>query len=94
MWSMLQGTTHTTNEVVRRVQLRHLDRLLGELETLNLREVQELPAGLSRRLREAGVGHRPEATISEVIDLVFNAQEAFLQPHPGGAHGSRRRSAA
>lgn len=103
MWNMLHRAPQVTappaspatTEVVRRVQLRHLDRLLGELETLNLRDAQELPADLSERLRDAGVGHRADASISEVIDLVFTAQEAFLQPTPGmHGHGTRRRSAA
>jgi len=103
MMSMLHGAHDTgapppnpvANEVVRRVQLRHLDGLLGELEALNLRDAQVLPDDLSRRLRQAGVGHRADAPISDVIDLVFTAQEAFLQPIPSvSGHGTRRRSAA
>jgi hypothetical protein len=76
----------------RRNQLRNLDVLLGELETLNLREIQGLPRSLCERLRRAGVVFREGAAASEIIDLVFRAQEAYLVSMPNTV--TRRRSAA
>jgi hypothetical protein len=78
------------NEILRRIQLRHLDLLLTELEALNLRDAVVLPVTLSEKLRAAGIGHRRDASVSAVIDLVFRAQEAFLHQLPS----TRRRSAA
>ena len=87
---MLTEADTTANEILRRIQLRHLDVLLTELEALNLRDARVLPVALSDRLRAAGVGHRRDAEVSAVIDLVFRAQEAFLHQLPT----TRRRSVA
>lgn len=81
-----------TADVVRRLQLHRLDVMLAELEDLNLRGKVEVPTELAMRLRAAGVGHPSSACVSEVIDLLFRAQERFLQPAPGARTG--RRSAA
>ena len=79
---MLTHADTNANEILRRIQLRHLDVLLTELEALNLRGARVLPDSLSDRLRAAGVGHRPDARVSTVIDLVFRAQEAYLHQLP------------
>jgi hypothetical protein len=76
------------NQILRRIQLRHLDVLLTELEALNLRDARVLPAALSDKLRAAGIGHRPDASVSTVIDLVFRAQEAYLHQFPSTRPGS------
>ena len=81
-----------TAEVVRRLQLHRLDTLLSALEDLNLKGTFDVPTHLAMRLRAAGVGHPSTASVSEVIDLVFRAQERFLQPLPGTR--TSRRSAA
>jgi hypothetical protein len=77
-------------EIVRRIRLHELDILLSQLEALNLRDVIIVPRDLSGRLRAAGVGHRSDANVTEVLDLVFRAQEAYLRP----GHGTRRWTAA
>jgi hypothetical protein len=69
-----------STEAVRRFELQRLDTLLSELESLNLEDRFKVPENLGHRLRRAGVGYPREATVSEVIDLVFRAQERFLQP--------------
>jgi hypothetical protein len=79
-------------QVQRRNALRNLDGILTDLETLNLRELEALPRSLAERLRRAGVAHRDGAPVSEIIDLVFRAQEPFLQPLPNTV--TRRRRAA
>ncbi len=86
----LDPGTQSGEEILRRVRLRELDLLLSELEALNLRDVDMLPAHLGMRLRAAGVGHRSNARVTEVLDLVFRAQEAYLRP----GHGTRRWTAA
>ena len=80
------------HQVHRRNQLRNLDAILTDLETLNLREVNGIPRSLHERLRRAGVGYRDGAPASELIDLVFRAQEVYLQPLPTTV--TRRRRAA
>ncbi|MEA2646195.1 MAG: hypothetical protein QOE92_1278 [Chloroflexota bacterium] len=76
---MLTTTSRTNGaEIMRRLNLQMLDELLAELEMLNLREQWQLPENLSARLRAAGVGHRPDSNVTQVIDLVFRAQEAYL----------------
>lgn len=75
----------------RRDELRALDAILGELETLNLQEIPSLPRPLGERLRSAGVVYRRGATVSEIIDQVFKAQEAHLQAQ---RDTTRRRPAA
>jgi len=67
-------------ESIRRTELHRLDMLLAHLEGLNLRDHTAVPLGLGERLRQAGVGYPAAATVSEVIDLVFRAQERYLTP--------------
>jgi hypothetical protein len=86
----LNPAARSGEEIVRRIRLHELDLLLSQLEALNLRDVEDVPEQLSGRLRAAGVGHRTEATVTEVLDLVFRAQEAYLRP----GHGTRRWTAA
>jgi hypothetical protein len=80
----------TGAEIVRRIRLHELDLLLTQLENLNLREATEVPENVSRQLRAAGIGHRSDESVNEVMDRVFRAQEAYLRP----GHGTRRFSAA
>ncbi len=76
----------------RRDRLRHLDTLLAQLESMNVREVGQLTRSLREQLSHAGVVFREGAAASEIIDLVFRAQEAYLCPMP--AVVTPRRSAA
>ena len=67
---MLTEADTNADEILRRIQLRHLDVFLTELEALNLRDARELPAALSDKLRAAGIGHRRDASISAVPEQV------------------------
>ncbi|MGI8608357.1 MAG: hypothetical protein ACR2MY_03900 [Candidatus Dormibacteria bacterium] len=89
---MLISNVPDLQAAYRRNQLRNLDTLLMELETMNLREVELMPRSLCERLRRAGVVFRDGAAASEIIDLVFRTQEAYLSPLPNTV--TRRRSAA
>lgn len=59
---------------------------------MNLRGIEGLPQILSARLRSAGVAHRDGAPVSEIIDLVFKVQEAYLRRTPSTT--TPRRTAA
>jgi len=80
------------DQVYRRNRLRNLDLILSDLETINLRDGEGVPRSLYLRLSKAGVTARAGAPASELIDLVFRAQEAYLQPPPNTV--TRRRTAA
>jgi hypothetical protein len=69
-----------SHEQLRRFELRRLDGLLSSLESLNLRDQLRVPEDVGDRLRQAGIGYPRSASVSEVIDLVFRAQERYLQP--------------
>ncbi|GAC1327698.1 MAG: hypothetical protein NVSMB17_02090 [Candidatus Dormibacteria bacterium] len=92
MGHVLSSYFSNPDQVYRRNQLRNLDLILTDLETINLREGNGIPHSLHVRLREAGVSARADAAASELIDLVFRAQETYLQPPPDAA--TRRRKAA
>ncbi|MFN2464709.1 MAG: hypothetical protein ABR598_00410 [Candidatus Dormibacteria bacterium] len=89
---MLNTTLTNNSELYRRHQLHNLDAILADLEVLNLRDAHSLPRSLTARLRRAGVACRDQAPVSELIDLVFRAQEPFLTPM--ALPPTRRRSAA
>ncbi|MEA2682127.1 MAG: hypothetical protein QOK05_455 [Chloroflexota bacterium] len=90
--TVLSSNVPDHQALYRRNQLRALDAILMELETMNLREVAGLPRPLTERLRRLGVVYRDGAPVSEIIDLVFRAQEAYLVQMPTTT--TRRRSAA
>jgi len=73
----------------RRARLHELDTILDALEQLNLHDNTSLPKHLRDSLESAGVSVSPRATITELIERVWEAQERYLQPgspeSPGGA---------
>ena len=85
---MTRQTMQSQRDAIRRHELRRLDLLLAELEALNLKDAGVLPDRLSNHLRAAGIGHRRSASITETIDLVFKAQERYLQPMVGNPPNS------
>ena len=76
---------------MRRFELHRLDIILSELEALNLKDHRAVPPQLGDRLRRAGVGYPRGATVTEVIDLVFRAQERYL--HTSDSRSGRRSAA-
>jgi hypothetical protein len=71
-----------------RRRMRHLDRLIDELEMLNLAEQAEIPPGLRvvvDRLIEDGAGasgSRGPSTVGEVMDRLFEIQESLMRGGP------------
>ena len=69
-----------------RTRLRKLDRLLDDLEDLNLAEMTHLPIRVGSDLQGFGVSDPYRRTISELIDQVFELQVPLLQALRDG-HG-------
>src|SRR5256885_16204972 len=70
----------------RRTRIRHIDRLLDELELLNIAEETQLPADLALRVQrlaaemEHSLGDRaPEdLTIAESMDALYDLQDGLM----------------
>jgi hypothetical protein len=62
-----------------RALLRKLDRLLSDLEDLNLNEMTHLPIRVGSDLQGLGVSDPYRRSIPDLIDRVFELQEPVLQ---------------
>src|SRR2546421_3479585 len=75
----------------RRNRIRHIDRLLDELEMLNMAEETQLPADLALRVQrltaemEHPLGNRaPEdLTIADSMDALYDLQDGLMLPLEG-----------
>lgn len=63
---------------VARGRLYRLDKLLNELEALNLSDTALVPAQVADELQDAGVNSPAERSVTELIDQVFELQEPIL----------------
>jgi hypothetical protein len=62
-----------------RSRLRELDRLLDDLEDLNLNDMTHLPIRIGCDLQDLGITDPYRKSISDLIDRVFELQEPLLQ---------------
>ncbi len=70
----------------RRNQIRYIDRLLNELEMLNIAEETEMPAELALRVQRltAGTGHplgdrvSEDLTIAEAMEALYDLQDRLM----------------
>ncbi|TMC44814.1 MAG: hypothetical protein E6J25_03455 [Chloroflexi bacterium] len=70
----------------RRNRIRHIDRLLDELEMLNIAEETQLPADLAVRVQqlaaemEHSLGNRAaeDITIAESMDALYHLQDGLM----------------
>ena len=62
-----------------RTRLRKLDRLLDDLEDLNLRDMNHIPTRVGSDLQDCGVNNPYRWSIAELIDRVFELQEPLLE---------------
>src|SRR5437879_13330624 len=70
----------------RRNRIRHIDRLLDELEMLNIAEETQLPADLAVRVQqlaaemEHSLGNRAaeDITIAESMDALYDLQDGLM----------------
>jgi hypothetical protein len=69
-------------EARRKLSLYALDRVLWALEELNLAERTVVPRGVIEQLRAYGVPYAPDIKIPDLIELVFTAQEEFMNVEP------------
>jgi hypothetical protein len=91
MYQTIQSETQRTTlrvlanraeEAKRKLSLYALDRILWALEEMNLAEKTVVPHHLVRQLRFFGVPYSPEIRIPDLIELVFTAQEQFMNVEP------------
>ncbi|MGI8608386.1 MAG: hypothetical protein ACR2MY_04045 [Candidatus Dormibacteria bacterium] len=75
---------------LRRAQLQRLDRVLDQLERLNLEESNRIGGDLRRDLEEAGIRIPAKPNVSELIERVWELQEEFLEREESGEVVARR----
>jgi hypothetical protein len=69
-------------EAKRKLSLYALDRILWALEELNLAERTVVSRELVEQLLAFGVPYAPDIKIPDLIELVFTAQEQFMNVEP------------
>ncbi len=69
-------------EAQRKLNLFALDNVLWALEDLNLRERTLVPGDVVEQLLAFGVPYHPDVKIPDLIELVFTAQEQFMNVEP------------
>jgi hypothetical protein len=69
-------------EAKRKLSLYALDRVLWQLEELNLAARTKVPADIVVRLLAFGIPYEPDINIPDLIELVFTAQEQFMNVEP------------
>jgi len=86
--SALRERWHAERELryARRNRIRHIDRLLDELEMLNIAEETQLPADLALRVQrltaemEHPLGNRAseDLTIADSMDALYDLQDGLM----------------
>ncbi len=66
----------------RKLHLYALDRILWALEDLNLNDRTMVPDAIAEELHRYGVPYTPEVKIPDLIELVFTAQERYMNVEP------------
>jgi hypothetical protein len=66
----------------RKLHLYALDRILWALEDLNLNDRTVVPTRLAQELLSYGVPYTPEVKVPDLIELVFTAQERYMNVEP------------
>ena len=66
----------------RKLNLYALDNVLWALEDLNLRERSVVPGDVVEQLLAFGVPYHSYVKIPDLIELVFTAQEQFMNVEP------------
>jgi len=91
MYEAIQAETQRTTlrviatraqDAKRKLSLYALDRVLWALEELNLAERTIVPRHVVEQLRAYGVPYAPDIKIPDLIELVFTAQEEFMNVEP------------
>lgn len=91
MYQTIQSETQRTTlrvlanraeEAKRKLSLYALDRILWALEELNLADKTIVPDEIVRQLLAFRVPYSPDIKIPDLIELVFTAQEQFMNVEP------------
>lgn len=69
-------------EAERRLNLYALDNILWSLEDLNLQEKTVVPDHVIEQLHAFRVPYHPEIKVPDLIELVFTAQERYMNVEP------------
>ena len=78
----LRVLANRAEDAKRKLSLYALDRILWALEELNLAERTIVPRDITQQLLAFGVPYSPDITIPDLIELVFTAQEQFMNVEP------------
>jgi hypothetical protein len=78
----LSAIVSKARDAERKLHLYALDNILWSLEDLNLKEKQEVPTDIVDQLRTLGIPYQPEVKVPDLIELVFVAQERFMNVEP------------
>jgi hypothetical protein len=73
------GKVHSAE---RKLNLYALDNILWSLEDLNLKDRTSVTREIVEQLRAFGIPYQPQTTIPDLIELVFTAQERFMNVEP------------
>jgi len=91
MYEVIQMETQRTTlrvmatraqDAKRKLSLYALDRVLWALEEMNLAERTTVSRDLGEQLLAFGVPYTPDVKIPDLIELVFTAQEQFMNVEP------------
>ncbi|HYM51374.1 MAG TPA: hypothetical protein VET65_12500 [Candidatus Limnocylindrales bacterium] len=66
----------------RKLNLYALDNILWSLEDLNLNERTTVPRDVVEQLRAFRIPYQPQIGIPDLIELVFTAQERYMNVEP------------
>lgn len=78
----LRVLANRAEEAKRKLSLYALDRILCALEEMNLAEKTVVSRDLAKQLLAFGVPYAPDVKIPDLIELVFTAQEQFMNVEP------------
>ena len=78
----LRVLANRAEEAKRKLSLYALDRILWALEEMNLAEKTIVPREIVEQLLAFGVPYSPDIKIPDLIELVFTAQEQFMNVEP------------
>ena len=69
-------------EAERMLNLYALDNILWSLEDLNLKDKSEVPSEVVEQMRIFGIPYHPDIKVPDLIELVFTAQERYMNVEP------------
>jgi hypothetical protein len=78
----LRVLANRAEDAKRKLSLYALDRILWALEELNLAERTIVPRDIAQQLLAFGVPYSSDIKIPDLIELVFTAQEQFMNVEP------------